>query len=105
MMIDPDYQAALLALESVRSRTVTTFWLSFATRRLFKSYAGRCRRAATTLDRIRPPLSVAREHAALADAMRDLASAFDRIAARGDIRGFDRFRLLRDAPEVESAKA
>jgi hypothetical protein len=69
--------------------TALTFVLG--PRRITRYLAGRARALADELARIDPPADAAAEHAALVRAARNASSELDELAARDDLRAFERF--------------
>jgi methylaspartate ammonia-lyase len=94
--MDAEYQAALSNLvrrarpNQVRS-TLTALTFVLGPRRITRYLAGRARAVADELARIDPPADAAAEHAALVRAARNASSELDELAARDDLRAFERF--------------
>jgi hypothetical protein len=94
--MDAEYQAALSNLvrrvrpNGVRS-TLTALTFLFGPRRITRYLARRARAVADELGCIDPPVDAAAEHAALVRAARNASSELAELAARDDLRAFERF--------------
>jgi hypothetical protein len=97
--VDADYQAALTDIvrrlrREQPMRTWTTLTFLLGPRRISRYLARTARTIADELARIEPPADVAAEHASLVDAVRNTASELGDLAARDDLRAFERFEAI-----------
>jgi hypothetical protein len=97
--MDAEYQAALSNIvrrvrpNQVKS-TLTAVTFLLGPRRITRYLARIARTVADELARIDPPADAAAEHAALVDAARKAASGLLEVAARDDLRAFERFEAI-----------
>jgi len=97
--MDAGYQAALTDIvRRTRPKRLTHTWttLTFVLgpRRITRYLARSARTVADELARLEPPADVAAEHFALVRAARKAASELLELAARDDLRAFERFEAI-----------
>jgi hypothetical protein len=97
--MDADYQAALTDIvRRTRPKKMTRRWttLTFVLgpRRITRYLAKNARTVADELGRIEPPAEVAAEHFALVHAAQKAATDLLELAARNDLRAFERFEAI-----------
>jgi hypothetical protein len=97
--MNADYQAALTDIvRRTRQNQLTSKWpnLTFVLgpRRITRYLARSARTVADELDHIEPPAEVAAEHFALVHAAQKAATDLLELAAREDLRAFERFEAI-----------